>query len=194
MTFYLNKFCFPLILVLVFALSLTVHAHKLKVFAAIEGDSIKGFIYFPGGGKPGELKLKVYQNDKFVTDIMSNKTGNFVYKPLKEGSYRFVADSGDGHLGDFTVTWEVGGSAKKVVSEKSVKPEATSHSGNINHDLLGEQIQKSVDKSLYPLKVKLDELENRIQFRDILGGIGFILGLFGIFAYFKSLTKKQNND
>ncbi len=44
-----------------------------------------------------------------------------------------------------------------------------------------------LSKELVPIKRDIAELkEPKIDFRDILGGIGYIFGIMGIILYFKS--------
>jgi nickel transport protein len=57
----------------------------------------------------------------------------------------------------------------------------------IDYKKLNRLFKKTIEQELAPIKRDLAELkEPKIDFRDILGGIGYIIGFMGIIMYFKS--------
>jgi hypothetical protein len=54
-------------------------------------------------------------------------------------------------------------------------------------------VQKAVGQSLRPVMRALDELKQRRTISDILGGIGIIMGIGGLFLYLKA-RKLIDND
>ncbi len=54
------------------------------------------------------------------------------------------------------------------------------------------EIHADVDR----LQDQLDEYEHRVRFRDILGGIGFIIGFVGIACgyYYRGLLQKNRQS
>jgi nickel transport protein len=58
--------------------------------------------------------------------------------------------------------------------------------------MLEETVNKALEHQLAPVKEMLTELTiHQTSLTDIIGGIGYILGLFGLAAYF--LSKRKNN-
>jgi nickel transport protein len=53
-------------------------------------------------------------------------------------------------------------------------------------------IEKALDKKLAPIMRTLAEMqEQKIRLTDVLGGLGYIFGLVGVAAYFKSRGKRK---
>jgi len=60
----------------------------------------------------------------------------------------------------------------------------------VDRQVLEETLNKALERQLAPVKEMLTELTiHRTSLTDIIGGIGYILGLFGLWAYF--LSKRQ---
>jgi nickel transport protein len=54
-------------------------------------------------------------------------------------------------------------------------------------------LEKALDRKLAPIMRTLAEMqEQKIRLTDVLGGLGYILGLVGVAAYVKSGQKRQN--
>jgi hypothetical protein len=70
-------------------------------------------------------------------------------------------------------------------------PETTAAA--VDRQMLEEVVNKALERQLTPVKEMLTELTiHQTSLTDILGGIGYILGIFGIWAYF--LSKRQKNS
>ena len=52
-------------------------------------------------------------------------------------------------------------------------------------------VRKAVAQGVLPLAREISELKERRGFSDIVGGIGFIAGLLGVFAYVKARQIKR---
>ncbi|MFH1019311.1 MAG: hypothetical protein V1782_01675 [Pseudomonadota bacterium] len=62
----------------------------------------------------------------------------------------------------------------------------------VDRQMLEETVNKALERQLAPVKEMLTDLTiHRTTPTDIIGGIGYILGIFGLGAYF--LSKRQNN-
>ena len=63
----------------------------------------------------------------------------------------------------------------------------------VDRQMLEETVNKALERQLAPVKEMLTELTiHRTSLTDIIGGIGYILGLFGLWAYFLSKRKKNS--
>jgi nickel transport protein len=63
----------------------------------------------------------------------------------------------------------------------------------LDRQVLEETVNKALERQLAPVKEMLAEMTiHRTSLTDILGGIGYILGLFGIWAYCLSKRKESS--
>lgn len=62
----------------------------------------------------------------------------------------------------------------------------------VDRQLLEEVVNKALERQLAPVKEMLTELTiQQTSLTDIIGGLGYILGIFGLWAYFLSKRKKN---
>jgi nickel transport protein len=62
----------------------------------------------------------------------------------------------------------------------------------VDPQMLEEAVNKALERQLGPIKEKLAEMAvHRTSLPDIIGGLGYILGFFGLWAYFQSKRKKD---
>ncbi|MGQ9689452.1 MAG: hypothetical protein ACUVXF_11805 [Desulfobaccales bacterium] len=62
----------------------------------------------------------------------------------------------------------------------------------IDRQTLEEVVNKALERQLAPIKELLTELTIRQpSLPDIIGGLGWIMGLFGLWAYFQSKKRKD---
>jgi nickel transport protein len=73
------------------------------------------------------------------------------------------------------------------------EPEAKAAAVAVDRQVLEEVVNKALEQQLSPVKEMLTELTvHQTSLTDILGGIGYILGFFGLWAYFQSKRKKDS--
>ncbi|MCL4503636.1 MAG: hypothetical protein M1438_17555 [Deltaproteobacteria bacterium] len=62
----------------------------------------------------------------------------------------------------------------------------------VDRPMLEEVVNQAMERQLAPVKEMLTELTiHKTSLPDILGGIGYILGFFGLWAYFKSKGQRK---
>ncbi len=153
-------------LVLIFAYSAiitTSNAHNIKIFAAKKGNDICGYIYSPGGIRIKNSALSIYKNNEFITEIKTDDKGEFIYKNITTAIYKFTYNN-DGHLAEYTVN----------------KP-AIKHS---------HQHHQEGDNQIFEIKEQLNRIENQMRIRDIIGAIGYIIGIAGLISFIKKRNLK----
>ncbi len=162
-----------------------IFAHRLRIFAAPEGKHIRGSVYFSGGGKGKNIAVNVSYNGVKLTEVTTDKSGEFSFTPKTDGKYTFIVDSGGGHSARTEVTF-----GNITVVKKSKSPSPVKHTAKIkNTGELRKIVAEEVSKGLFPLREQLNSYEDRVRFRDILGGIGYIIGIAGLYAWLKSRKK-----
>ncbi len=92
------------------------------------------------------------------------------------------------------VIWLAAGLAPAAVPPPATTaPETQAAPVTVDRQVLEEVVNKALERELTPVREMLTELTVRqVSLPDILGGIGYILGFFGVWAYFLSKRKKDS--
>lgn len=192
-------------------------AHKVRVFAYGEGDDIVGETAFSGGRKPKNADIFVTDaaSGKEVFTGQTDEEGAFRFaipQEAREGKMdlQIVVKAGDGHRGEWPLaaadyltgteettqeeTAQVDATAP-AAEEEAGTPESAPESAQtantgISLHQMEQMMEKVVDRKLAPVKHMLAQSEEHgPTLQDILGGIGYILGLAGVAAYFQAKNK-----
>ncbi len=171
-------------------------AHRVKLFAAGEGDEISGYAYFPGGARAKGCSIAVYAPDGTkLGETRTDSKGEFSFRTRRRCDHRLVLDAGDGHRAEFTVSAaELGpelpdGSGAGAPAPRAVSPpsgSAAAASTPTGPGDLGKLLDRTLARRLRPLEERLDRYEDRVRWHDVIGGIGYILGLAGLYVLVKS--------
>ena len=210
----LLKMILPILLI--FLNSSYSQAHKVRVFAWEEGGIIKTETQFSGGsGRAAKKAAITVISEQDKQELLSGTTDDqgFFSFPIPEAAKKnrynleIIANSGDGHKN----SWHLSAADYLQIEENSVSqppppllpvpPHQPIQLDQLNQHrvsacVLDEQqltriIESTLEKKLAPVKRSLAmQRETGPSLQDILGGIGYIFGLAGITAYFKSQKKK----
>jgi len=174
-------------------------AHKLYVFAQVEGAAIHGRAYFPGDVPAQESE--VIARDKSGRELGRTKAdneGKFTFPVGEHVDYYIIAQTPDGHGGQYIVhasempdklpmkvpTTGQGSQVESQATDQADVKAGSAATGN-EPDPVGTQLVE-LRKQIQELRRQVFESDERLRFRDILGGIGFILGLTGVAFYMKA--------
>lgn len=150
------------------------YAHKVMIFAWQEGDTIYTQSKFSGGKKVNDGKILVYEkNGEKLLEGKTDKQGLFSFKIKKNRPLNIVLEAGIGHK----AKWFLDIDDTEKIKKKQLKTIKKIY--NLN------DTEKLIDKKLRPILLSIEELKEKTMFKDILGGIGYILGLLGLATYFK---------
>jgi nickel transport protein len=189
-------------------------AHKAVIFAWVEGDTVFTQSKLSGGRKALNSIVVVYDTDgNKLLDGKTDKNGEFSFKIPKRSALKIVLKASMGHLAEWTIPAEeivadvgdVGHSHmeneanenSKETSENSTTVKAKTANSIPAHVYLERQalqqmIDKSLDKKLAPITNMLAKsMDRKPGLTEILGGIGYILGLVGIALY---VANRRRND
>jgi len=166
-------------------------AHQLNVFATAEGATIRGQAYYRGGVPVRQAKVAVLDPaEKSLGETTTDDEGRFTFQAKSRTDHRLVVDGGQGHSAEFTIqaaelpaTLAVPAGSEEPPEGASPKPvpespPACREAAPPPADL--SQVQAQIGR----LQQELDALRHQTQFRDVLGGIGYIVGMAGIAFYF----------
>ncbi|XCN74363.1 MAG: cobalamin biosynthesis protein CbiL [Candidatus Electrothrix aestuarii] len=177
----------------------TTLAHKVRVFAYGEGNAIVGETAFSGGRKPKNADIIVEDaaSGKQLFSSRTDEQGLFRFTIPNEAQnkhldLRIIVQAGDGHRGEWLLE---AADYLSAAPETPIVPAATPAAGaetSIPLQQMQQVMQETIDRELAPVKRMLAQSsEHGPTLQDILGGIGYILGLAGIAAYFKAQQKNK---
>lgn len=198
-----------ILLLAIFALFISENAmaHRVTVFAWVEGDTVFVESKFSGGKKVKDGTIVV--TDSSGVELITGKTndrGEYSFKIPRRTELRITLKAGMGHQAEWTIPLEeiesttpaADISAKETIAtEEHRAPEAgpqeqpsweqTQAPEGPSLAEFESMVERTLDKKLKPvLKMLADSREKEPTIGEILGGIGYIIGLVGIAAYFRS--------
>ncbi|WP_319772446.1 cobalamin biosynthesis protein CbiL [Breoghania sp.] len=150
-------------------------AHKLKVFATVQGSTISGYGFFIGGGRPAGARWIIHDETGAVLgEGKTDEQGRFRFEPVPARPLTVTIDTGEGH------------GASKTLSATNTLPAATNRptqGGSAAQALTGEEVAALVDaavqRQVAPLLERIEEMDARMRYTDILCGLFLIIGLVG---------------
>jgi nickel transport protein len=195
-------------------------AHKVRVFAYVEGDNLIAEGYFSKSAKARNCLIGVYDSgENKIAEARTDANGSASFKltemPAYSGDLTVVLEAGQGHKASFTVAAaELPSSttseqrkestfsrapepkpsqATQLNSGKEIKPVGP------NPEKQAIMMEKVLDRKLEPIikmlgnqrRMLLAQQDRGNSLRDVIGGIGWILGIVGVAAYV--LSRRQAN-
>ena len=181
-----------LLLACLLLLPLQTEAHKIHVFAWVSGNTITVESNF-SGNKPllhGKISVKNNKSGEILLEGKGDDKGIFTFTvPNKARDQKadllIVVSGSEGHQSEWLVP------ATEYLSEEDspVKDDSVT----LNNAELQRMIQEILAKELEPIKRSLAESrQNKPGFRDIMGGIGYLLGLAGLVAWLRNRKPKSH--
>ncbi|UCD77560.1 MAG: hypothetical protein JSW26_19380 [Desulfobacterales bacterium] len=187
-------------------------AHRVNVFAWVEGDTVFVESKFAAGRKVSGGKIIV--TDSKGVELLRGETndqGEFSFKIPQKTDLKIILEAGTGHRAEWTVSVSEMASvslpgdmlpAKTSPDKESATPadkrsddqSAANAPVQPTGPSLAEieaAVGKALDQKLKPLfKMMAESTQKGPTIRDIFGGIGYIIGLVGLAAY---LRYRKNN-
>lgn len=193
----MKKFLFFLTVIQLFIfLSNSAYAHKVSTYAYREGDKVFGECYFVDGSPCRNSKVEVYDlRGQKITETITDEKGRYSFTTKEKGELRIVIPAGEGHRAEYKLEGIAEKIEKKAAKEtasaktvnKSTQPQVT-----VNRDEIKQIVDEVMDIKLQGLRVEIMDLRkqmDKVGIRDIIGGIGYI---FGIWAVIMLIKRKKN--
>ncbi len=166
-------------------------AHRLNVFAGFEDGEIRGYAYFPGGARARGVTVEIRDaSGEAAETLRTDRQGAFAWRPDRRGTWTVVAQTPDGHRAKFVVS--AADAAEPTPDAREDTP-AGAPSGQTrpgSHDL--SQELAGLRAELRALRRQVAEQRDRRRVQDIVGGIGYFIGLAGIAMYALSRRRKED--
>jgi nickel transport protein len=83
--------------------------------------------------------------------------------------------------------------APDMVASTTAENTASQHV-SITPEQLSQLVSHAVAKQVNPLREQIVAYENKVRFSDIIGGLGIIIGIFGIIAWWQARQKISNTS
>jgi nickel transport protein len=188
------------------------NAHKLKVFAMAVGSHVDGTAYFIGGGPAHGVEVSVQTpSGEPLATLQTDEDGKFAFTATRRTDQVIVVNTGDGHSARFTISaadlpesLPAAGMPAHVPPEGAPKPlvgaSATGTAGvPAVSSILAVQaavpiedlVGQAVARQLRPLHEQINDYEDQVRLRDIVGGIGYIIGIAGLTVALRNRRREQ---
>lgn len=154
-------------------------AHKLKVFATVEGGEVKGYAFFIGGGRAARTAWVA--RDAAGAPFASGTTdgeGRFAFPaPQRPTDTTVTVDTREGHVASMTLPASRFGGAAVAAAPALPTDGPTTMDPDAR---LAALVEAAVQRQVAPLLERIEQLDARLRYADILSGVFLILGLAGI--------------
>jgi nickel transport protein len=205
---YLSRVLVSIILLLI--MTTPSFAHRVNVFAYVEGDTVFTESYFSKKRKVHQGKIEILnaETGKVLLTGVTDDDGLFNF-PIPEAIKKdrngllINLQASEGHRGDWTLT------ADEIFPESPVKEKtAITSSPAKSSDPVpmtsSVETTKATSSEIAQLTTQVKNLTNKVEtlkrliisqqekgpgVNEIFSGIGYILGLFGVAAFFLSRKK-----
>lgn len=174
-------------------------AHKLSVFAWPEGSEIRGEVKFNGGRKAKNVQIAVQNaaDQAVLAETVCDENGAFRFALPEQAltakpDLLIVANGGEGHRGEWLLEAKEYAPAASAGSVSTGSTSAAPSAG-VSEEQLRRIVAEEMSKSLSPVRQSVAEsLDPEPTLRDILGGVGWLIGLAGLAAWAQSRRSRHS--
>lgn len=179
------------LLLLFLLLPMQAHGHKIHVFAWVSGDTVTVESTFFGNHPlvKSSITVKNSQTRELVLQGTGDKKGifSFTIPPAvkeKAADLRITVSGGEGHQAEWLMP------ASEYLADTSIHPLPQKQVADSAE--LKKMLQEVLEQELAPIKRSIAKANDKTPgFRDIMGGIGYLLGLAGLVAWLRNREPKS---
>lgn len=179
---------------IIIMMDVSAFAHKVNVFAYVEGEKIYTESYFNDGKKCIDSKIEVFDNQgNKLLEGLTDKEGEFSFEvPSEDGDLKIVLTASMGHRAEYSISADELRGFVGLIKEENKEPISivSPETSSVDSKEIQLITEDTLDEKLKPIMREIIEIkksqEDRISPTEIIGGIGYIIGIFGIAAYFLS--------
>ncbi|MHB8900069.1 MAG: hypothetical protein ACYC6Y_15075 [Thermoguttaceae bacterium] len=173
-------------------------AHSMNVYAYVEQGQVRGEVFARGGGAFVGVTVTAYgPAGEKLGQARTGDAGEFSLAATRRCAWRLVAVTDDGHEAQYTVSAEefapdaaddgrpapLGADKGPDASVSAAPGPAAKAPPSGDPADLGRQIAA--------LRKEIHLLQQRLRWQDLVGGIGYIVGLMGLAFYFLGVRKRD---
>ncbi|MCW5700433.1 MAG: carboxypeptidase regulatory-like domain-containing protein, partial [Rhodospirillales bacterium] len=171
-------------------------AHNVVAAAYVDGSTIEGEVGFSNGDVVAGAKVEVFGSGHIkLLETVTDEDGQFRFEATRRIDHVIRINLGAGHIAELKVSADElpqslpageGGATPETADERAQPNESVPDDKELE-----AMIQTAVANQVRPLQKQLLEYENKVRWHDILGGLGYILGLAGLGSYFLAKRKRS---
>ncbi len=193
----------PALLCLALLAPCPVQAHRVNIFAFVDGPDIQVECSFSGGKKVRQGRVEILDRQSGALLLSGETNDEGVFRTPVTGKLRAAPGglvlrikAGEGHQNETGLSpEELGGQGPDAAPSEALPPaaEPASEDGQTVRPgvsatemeaLVGRAVDRALERRLSPLRREIAESAERIRMRDVAGGIGWLIGLAGLAAFF----------
>ena len=186
-----------LFLILALAAPVPALAHNIISSVFPSGSDIEGEIGFSSGDMATDLLVEVFDEaGNKLGETVTDADGFFVYTPTQPVTHIFRGDLGAGHVAEVIMTAAdvaalMGQDAAVSTSAASATAPASTAGLSGLSDQARAELATMIRTELRPLRQEISAYKNKNNLQTILGGLGYIAGLFGLGFYIAVRRKME---
>jgi nickel transport protein len=181
-------------------------AHKVVAGAYASGDRIEGEIGFSDGEMAKNVLVEAFSEDgRKLGETRTDDQGVFLFTPEQPVVHVFRAELGAGHVVEVRIELaelpaKLAGTGKTATTEPDGAEPAASAGGAggaetraaaaVLSEAQRELIAEAVRAEIRPLRREIIAYKEKNDLQTILGGIGYIAGLFGLWFFLAARRQK----
>lgn len=185
-------------------------AHNVNVFAYIEGETVVAECYFNDGAKCRDSTIEVFdKRGKKLAEGKTDEEGRFSFRPPVRTDLVIRLTTSMGHQAEYTVpasdlpeglpaalqTAAETSGGSPAQNQAAARPAGLARESRTQEATVPADIERIIDKALarqlVPILRALEESRRARRFSDIVGGIGYIVGMMGLALYFLSRRRRE---
>ena len=198
---FIKKYVVTSLLVLSSLASSQALAHKVNLFAYAEGDEVYVEGYFVDGKAAQNSKVQVLApNGDLLLEGITDDQGQYRFPVPQRTDLKIIVNAGMGHQTDFLLSaaeFEPETVEALAVQSSELETRASSETtvpSAINNSELDAVVRKAVNEAIKPLVRELSAAQQKASLSSIVGGVGYIIGFLGLFAFFKARQAAAKSD
>ncbi|MGQ3676213.1 cobalt ABC transporter permease [Xanthobacter sp. TB0139] len=184
------------IVALLLALSTPAFAHKVIASVYAEGDVISGDIGFSNGDMAQDVPVEIFDpQGNRLGEVKTDEDGLFTFRPTRAVAHIFRANLGGGHVAEVRMEADelpaISGAAPAAAPAVQAGAAASLEETPTALTMAAQEklIATVVQKQIVPLRREIAAYQEKTNLQNVLGGIGYILGLFGLGFYLAARRK-----
>lgn len=180
----------------------TGHAHGVRVFAYVADGTVYVESKFSGGRTAKDARIEVLSPDgRQLLEGRTRADGTFSFPVPQPTALLVVLHAGPGHRAQWRLE-EAEVREAGTATDRTPHAEAAPAAGGQDRPAAGltpEEVEaiveRALEKRLKPVMAMLSDARNpEPGIRDIIGGIGYIIGLVGLAAYLSARRRTRSGD
>lgn len=185
----------PICALFLLGLTAPAYAHRVNVFAHEDNGRVKVEAYFSSGAKAAHSDVLVYGPDAaLLLQMKTDENGECSFTPAAPEHLTIVVTTPDGHRSECTLQ------AAEVTTPGAQDAPPRNNTGKNERHTADDDATPSVaalKAELDITRAELRELQrarDRVSFRDVIAGLGFIFGATSLAAWLNRNRSSATNE